>query len=55
MASKPKMTAASASRKQPSPGQDVKATTPSEEARSTREAVREIVRRYRETFERLGR
>ncbi len=52
MASKPKVIARSASQKLPAHARDAKGAQPS---RTTREAVREIVRRYRETFERLGR
>lgn len=52
MASKPNVIAGSASQKPPARGRDAKAAHPGS---TTREAVREIVRRYRETFERLGR
>jgi hypothetical protein len=55
MASKPKLSSGSAAQKRPAPVRDAPTETRPERAGATREAVREIVRRYRETFERLGR
>jgi hypothetical protein len=55
MASKPKLNSGPAAQKRAARGREAPTETRPERAGATREAVREIVRRYRETFERLGR
>ncbi len=55
MASEPKLAANAPSQTRPGRERGATATQSAARAGTTRDAVREIVRRYRETFERLGR
>lgn len=55
MAPKPKLTAEASTQSRPARERRGREQKPQADAGATRDAVREVVRRYRETFERLSR